>query len=405
MRVLITQSPSGNAPALLRGRFSPDHGTFALLIGAAEKVRGKRTRKTVTIPFFHALGKNLRTVGSYTTQTSQFRAQIQHWFAAYNARDLVVFNGSVLYPATMAAVFEYAATVGQVTFVAEPGEYERTRDAVRAAGMRPEHLDWDVLLDRLPVVPGPAPVEEPDYTMDHLPICDFLLFRHQARVLNEPARFAAIDADYRAAYTAALNLDPGDDSDLELDTVVSLLARVTRHATTTAPLMVALRATQAALLTRGWLLGAHQDKALGTLCSVRSPNPTAAHWRALHGYVSTQRVAGVALYLLDVPPEDLNEVSVADAARFLATGTIGSQPIPDLARPLLAAHLYARQAQGATGADSFLNHVGTRTHLEHLIDARRHLGIPIDARFLRGQHLAHTERPLWRFGLDLRTLT
>lgn len=399
MKVYIAEAPTGNPPALLQGRFSAETGTFALLIGPAEVRRTKRTRKTVSIPFFHCLGKNLGTVGSYTGQTSEFRSQIRHWFAAYYARDLVVFNGEVLYPATMEAVFEYAATVPRVTFVCEPGGYEKTRSAVHAAAVTTTRLDWDDLLNRLPVVPAPLPLPVPDYEMEHLPAVDFLLFRHHARTLNTPERFAAIDADYRVAYRAALEVDT------DLDTIVAMLAEVTCHATITAPIMVALRATQAALLKRGWLLNAHQDKAIGTLCSVRSPNPTDAHWRALHGYVRTARVAGVALYLLNVAPEDLNTVTVGDVERALDEGHLHGRVIPGLARPLLAAHLFSRRNENADDSDPYLNQKGPRRHLEDLIDARRHLGIPIDARFLRGGSLTHTQRPIWRFGLELRDLT
>jgi hypothetical protein len=399
MDVFISEPPAPNPPALLHGRFSAETGTFALLIGPAEKARAKRTRKTVSIPFFHCLGKNLGTVGSYTGQTSEFRSQIQHWFAAYDARDLVVFNGEVLYPATMEAVFEYAATVGAVTFVCEPGGYERTRAAVHAAGVSTTRLPWDDLLARLPIVPAPVPDPEPAYGMDHLPTDDFLLFRHHARTLNTTERFEAIDADYRTAYQSALTVTP------DLDEVVAMLAEVTRSATITAPIMVALRATQAALLTRGWLLNAHQDKAIGTLCSVRSPNPTDAHWRALHGYVRTPRVAGIALYLLDVPPEDLNTVTIGNVQNFLAVGHVNGRPIPSLARPLLKAHLSSRRSNNATDDEAYLDQLGPRRHLEDLIDARRHLGIPIDARFLRGGSLTHTQRPIWRFGLELRDLT
>lgn len=251
--------------------------------------------------------------------------------------------------------------------------------------------------------------------MAHLPTCDFLLFRHTARVQNTSATFAAIDADYRNAYKQALDLvdhtggsksgATEESNELSLDTVVAHLAHVTRDATSTAPLMVALRATQSALLTRGWLLGAHQDKAIGTMCAIRSPNPTEAHWRSLHGYVRTARCAGVALYLLDVPPDDLNNITVGEVKAFLASGHIGTQPIPDLAKPLLRAHLNLRYDQDALPSDPYLNQKGPRRHLEDLIDARRHLGIPIDARFLRGGTLKHTERPIWRFGLELRSLT
>lgn len=399
MKVYISECPSGSPPALLRGRFAADHGSFALLIGTAEKVRGKRTRKSVSIPFFHCLGKNLGTVGSYTGQTNEFRSLIQHWFTAYDAKHLVVFNGEVLYPGTMSAVFEYAAPVPDVTFVCEPGTYEKTRAAVHATGVATTRLDWDDLLKRLPRVPQPQPLPEPTYDMHHLPVTDFLLFRYEARILNTPEVFSAIDADYRRAYRHALEVET------DLDAVVAMIANVTSTATITAPIMVALRATQAALLTRGWLLSANQDKAIGTLCAVRSPNPTKAHWRAIQGYVRTDRAAGVTLYLLDVPPGNLNNITLGDIATVLKVGHIDGRAIPDDALPMLKAHLSWRRSQGADDADPFLNQKGERRHLEDLIDARRHLGIPIDARFLRGGKLSHTHRPIYRFGLELRDLT
>lgn len=400
-QVCITAPPTGSPVVRLRGRFAPQHGTFALLVRPAEKARGKRTRKTVSVPFFHALGKNLSTVGAYTNQTSEFRAQIAHWFAAYDAKELVVFDAHALYPGTMRAIFEYACTVPRITFACEPGYYERTRDAVHAAGATTTPLAWDTLVHRLPLAPDRNPAPAPSYEMRHLPECDFLLFRHNARVLNTPERFKAINTDYRNAYKHALDLDLADG----LDAVVATIARVTADAVTTAPIMVALRATQAALLTRGWLLTAHRDKALGTLCSVRSPNPTDEHWAALHGYVRTARVAGVTLYLLNVPPNDLNAVTIGDVQDALDLGHLRGTPIPDLARPLLKAHLHHRADQDAEPTDPYLNQKGPRRHLEDLIDARRHLGIPIDARFLRGGSLTHAERPIWRFGLDLRNLT
>lgn len=412
MRAFITEAPAPNPPALLRDAFSREAGTFALFVPPAGTVRNKQTRKTLGIPFFDCLGKNLGLVGAYTVTTPEFRHQIEHWFSAYNARHLVVFNGDALAKGGVEAVLEYAAPVPQVTFVAEPGQHEKVRRAVQAAEVPVSRLAWDDLLNALPdlpqshrtigpnartasAVPGETPVP---YEMGHLPTVDFLLFRHQARTLNTPERFAAIDADYRAAYKAALDFEP------EQAAVIAGIAEVTREATSTAPIMVALRATQAALLTRGWLLAAHPDKAIGTLCAIRPPRPTDDHWRALHGYVRTARVAGVALFLLDVPPGDLNAITVGDVAGFLREGAVRGRPIPALARPLLQVHHSVRISQGAAPGDPYLNQKGARRHHEDLIDARRHLSIPIDARQLHST-LAHSHRALWRIGLELRDLT
>lgn len=407
-RYELATPPAGtNGPLSLSGRFDPFAGTFGLHCPLPDRARKHVTRKSLSVPMFHALRKNFATVGGYTLQTSDFRAQIPAWFAAYDARRLVIFGAEVLPPATLAELLELTATVKTVTFVTEPDGDELTRHVLAMGGLTDiATTQWHELLEDLPVLPVP---EKPQnfYTMDDLPLCDFVLFRNRARHHNTAEVFAAIDADYTTAYKRAL------DAPLTLEGVINVLGHAAREATSTGQIMTALRATQSALLARGWLLQAHQDMALGTLCALTPPTPTEAHWRALNGYTRTQRAAGVALYLLDIPTGELNSVTVGDVRAWLSAGAITHTdiagtavaiPIPLHARPCLAAHLNFRRSQSADDKAPYLDQAGPRRHLEDLIEARRDLGIPVDGRNLKRGDLRHSHRALYRLGLNLKAL-
>jgi hypothetical protein len=397
MEICLTTPASGVAPALLAGRFDPMKGACALFVGPAE-TQTKLTRKSVAFPVFRSLGKNSSLVGSYTNSTNEYRSFIATWFAAYETKDLVVFNGKVMSHGTLAGLFEYAAPVERVTFVAEPGDLHATQHALRSAGHEAILTDWADLLDRLPVAQSPAPETEPTYNLTHLPVCDFLLFRNRARALNTAERFEAIDADYRRAYSIALTVEP------DMYTVIDAMADQCREATSTAQMMVTLRGTQQALLTRGWHLAAHADKTLGTLSSIKPPAPTDADWRALHGYTVTRRPATAALYLLDVPRNALAGVTMSDVDQWLGEHAIGGRLIPPLARVIIRAHYLRRIDEGAQPGDFYLAHNSPTGLVEDLTQARRHTGIPMDGRYLR-RDTSHTARPLTRIGLNLRSLT
>ncbi len=397
MKIFLTAPPSGGAPALLGGRFDPMAGTCAVVVGPSETQK-KLTRKSVAFPVFRALGKNSSLVGSYTNSTNEYRSYIATWFAAYPVNELVVFNGKVMSHGTLAGFFEYAATVPHVTFVAEPGQLEATRSTLWAAGYTAEPLDWDELLTRIPALPPTPPPAPPVYEMHHLPVCDFLLFRNRARTLNTPERFTGIDHDYQRAYTTALGVEP------DLDAVIDAMSDLCRDAATTAQMLVILRGTQQALLARGWFLGAHADRTLGTLSSIKPPNPTDADWQALHGYTTTRRPATAALYLLDVPRNTLGNVTMTHVDQWLTDDTINGRPIPPLARVIVRAHHLRRSDEGAEPGDPYLGHNGPTGLVEDLTQTRRHTGIPIDARPLR-HDTTHTTRPLLRLGLELRSLT
>jgi hypothetical protein len=399
--VYLATAPDGTVPVIaLSGRFDRFQGALSVLIRPADKARRRVTTKGLNLSLFHALGKDLRTVGSYAAETMTLRRQTQAWLTAYNTRDVVIFEGQFLTEAVLRDLLDYLDSVPRVTFACETNQTEVIRQALANHGTTVHDLPWGHLDTWLPATDSTyrPSTPKPPYTLADLPKSDFLTFRHDARRLTEPGIWEAVDQDYRNTYKHAL------DAPIDLDAAISMLAACTADATSTGPVLVALRATQAALFTRGFLLAAHTDKALGTLSAIKPTRPTDHHWHALHGYLGTARGAGAAVYLLNTPADQLNDITLDDAQDWLHANAANGMPIHPLARSLLAAHLHARESDGAEGNDSYLNRPG-RSAIDDLIDARRHLGIPIDARNLKPADIAHTHRPLYRFGLELRNLT
>jgi len=399
--VYLTTAPGNNVPVIaLSGRFDRFQGALSVLIRPADKARRRVTTKGLNLSLFHALGKDLRTVGSYAAETMSLRRQTQAWLAAYNVTDVVVFDGQFLTEAVMRDLLDYLDPVPRVTFACETNQTEVVRQALANHGSTVSDVPWHTFETWLPAAGSAlAPADPtPTYTLDDLPKSDFLTFRHDTRRLTDPDVWHAVDHDYRNTYKHALDITAA------LDDIIKMLAATTAGATTTGPVLVALRAAQAALFTRGVLLAVHIDKALGTLSAIKPTRPTDHHWHALHGYLGTARGAGAAIYLLNTPPEHLNNVTLDDIRAWLYADEANGITLHPVARPLLAAHLHTREADGATGSDSYLNRPG-RAAIDDLIDARRHLGIPIDARNLKPANIAHTHRPLYRFGLELRDLT
>lgn len=291
----------------------------------------------------------------------------------------------------------------QIVAVCESGTSRRTHRLLNRDGAPAEHLDWDTYISEHPTRPA---TDEPDgppdgYTFDNLPTVDFLVFRHTVRRTNTAEVFAAIDRDYVNAYRAATTLAPG------IDAILAHLDTITWPANSTAPILVAIKATQAALFQRGWLLRARSDQLIGTLTSERHPRPTDQNWAALRAYIRPERSASAALYLLGVPAPDLPTLTIAEVTQALDDGALRGRSIPLAARPLLSAELLRRTSEGYTDTDRYLTlpTANPRRHLEFIIDARRDLDLPIDGRSIRTANSTHQTRLLYTLGLDLQALT
>lgn len=397
MSILVTEPPIGTIPhRALANRFDLDTGGLALHLPLEARRIGP-----IGLAILQAMGKDLTVTGGNAVRNDEHTRYAPVWSAAHGIRHVAVLDGQRV---TAAMAHHLRALLGpdtEIVAVCESGTARRTHRLLNRDGADAHALDWDQFLTAHPVQ-APPTTTGPDrrYTMGHLPSVDFLAFRHTARQVNTADVFAAIDADYVTAYKAATTIDP------DIDAVLAHLDETTWTATSTAPILVAIKATQAALFRRGWLLRARPDQLTGTLCTVRHPRATDHDWRALRAYIRPERSAATALFLLNVAAPDIPAVTIADIDTALATGTLNGEPIPDLARPLLTAELLRRRTEGHPDTAPYvtLPPVNPRRHLEFIIDARRDLDLPIDGRTIRTENAAQRTRLLYTLGLDLRSL-
>ncbi|MGY1615909.1 hypothetical protein ACI797_04135 [Geodermatophilus sp. SYSU D00691] len=398
MTISITEAPPGTIPHVaLANRFSLDRRSLLLHLAPTNTAPG-----SIALTLLQSMGKQVRITGGNTVRTDEHRTYAPLWARAHGITQVALLDAQQARPATITAVLDLLPPGTDVVLVCEYGHEKATRTRLRRADLAVQTLDWETWHAGLPdgsdEYVGSAP-NTPGYELDHLPLVDFLTFRYTSRDLNTPDRFAAIDADYVRVYYQALTVAPDEAS------VINHLDRSTVQATSTAPMLVAIRASQSAFFARGYFLQAHSDRLLGVLSCNRAPHATDADWRALRAYIRPERSATAALYLLGIPAKVLASTPVQAVADSLTSGEIAGRRIPALARPLLAVQLARRISEGAQGADSYLNLRGQRRHLEILIDARRHLGLPIDGRNLRNDHTNNSTRVLHRLGLEVRSLT
>lgn len=395
--LLVTEPPADAVPsAHFVHRFDPSRGSVLIRLSPTDRTVG-----AAALTLLQALGKNLLITGALAVRNEEHRLYTPVWLEAMDIQTVVVAHAHTLRGDVLRHLRSLMpSSVQNLVLIAEPGRTQRVLSTLsRYPDAHPVVVPWSQVTAEHPKVVPPPTVTEDAYTLEHLPHVDFLLFRDASRRLNTAERFAAIDADYVRVYRDGHEVDP------DLRAILDHLVQVSASAYTTAPLLVAVRATQAALFKRGWLLRAHPDKLLGTLSSVRLPRPTDVTWRDLRAYIRPERPATCALHLLGVPATELMTVTLDDVSTTLATGTLKGAPVPSLAQPLLRAQLLRRQTEGATGPDPYLALPGERRHLDILIDARRDLAIPIEGRALI-QHDENFQIPtIRRLGLDLQGLT
>jgi hypothetical protein len=397
MTVHITEAPTGTIPhRVLAGRIHVDRQTLLVQFPPREKRPGG-----VALDLLQAMEKDFRVVGANSVRNDEHRTFAPMWARAHEITTVAVLDAQQTHPRVIGWLLDLLPATTTTVLVCEPGHAAATTHRFRNAGIAPTPLDWDTWLaehKEPPISIATIGALDEGYGLDHLPKCDVLTFRYACRELNTTNRFEAIDSDYVRVYQAAMGVMPDEAA------VIAHLDGITAAASSTAAMLVAIRATQSAFFARGHLLRAHPDRLLGVLSCTRAPRPTDDDWRALRAYIRPERAATTTLYLLGVAANALKSTTVDDVRKALGSGRIAGRTIPDLAQPLLAAQLARREHESAAAADSYLNLNGERRHLEILIDGRRDLGLPIDGRNLRNDDTSNPTRVLHRLGLEVRSL-
>lgn len=396
MTIHLTEAPTGVVPHReVANRFNLERQTLALNLKMDDRRIGP-----MALTLLEAMGKRIDITGGYSVRQVEHVDYAPIWVAAYALTDVAVLNAQTLTSAMVRHLHQLLPGV-RLTGVCEPGTAHRATAMLHRESGVVIPQSWDAFMAAHPELPAIQNEPTDPYRAHDLPPVDFLTFRATTRELCTEEVFTAIDADYRTAYTAAREIDP------TLDTIIDHLDKVTWQAHTTAPLIVAIRATQAALFSRGWLLKVRTDQMIGTLTSVRHPRPKDSDWRALRAYIRPERSATAALYLLGTPATTIPELTIADIDQALQRGALNDHPIPDLAKPLLHAEVLRRRHEGHTDHEPYLRlpPANPRRHLEFIIDARRDLHLPIDGRQIRNHTYSQSTRTLNSLGLELRSLT
>ena len=396
MTIHLTEAPAGVIPHRnIADRFSLDRGTLALNLKMDDRRIGP-----IALTLLQAMGKRLDVTGGYSVRQVEHIDYAPIWAQAHNLTDVAILDAQRLTPAMVRHLHTLLPNV-RLTGICEPGTVRRATATLRWEAGQVIPLPWDKFMHAHPELPKMQDEPTDPYCIDDLPHVDFLTFRATVRNLSTPNVFEAIDNDYRRAYRAASTIEP------TLDTVIAHLDATTWEAHTTAPLIVAIRATQAALFARGWLLKVRTDQMLGTLASVRHPRPQDRDWRALRAYIRPERSAAVALYLLGTPASVIPTITIAEIAAALGSGTLNGHTLPAMAKPLLHAEVLRRRSQGHPDSAPYLRLPpgNPRRHLEFIIDARRDLHLPIDGRQIRNHTYSQSARTLNSLGLDLKDLT
>ena len=397
MTIHLTEAPEGVIPHQdVHDRFDLDRHTLALTLEMGDRRVG-----AIALTLLETMGKRLDITGGNSVRQVEHIDYAPFWAQAHNLTEVAVLNAQSLTTAMVRNLHQLLPGV-RLTGICEPGTARRATASLRWDSGEVIPLPWDEFDHAHPHV---AAVEEEaaadPYGIPDLPYVDFLTFRATTRSLTTPEVFTAVDADYRQAYLAATAVEP------TLDALIEHLDAATWDARSTAPLVVAIRATQAALFTRGWLMKVRTDQLLGTLTSVRHPRPTDRDWRALRAYIRPERSATTALYLLGTPAATIPDITIADIDQALTNGHLNGHRIPTLATPLLHAELLRRRSEGQPDHAPYvrLPPGNPRRHMEFIIDARRDLHLPIDGRQIRNRTYSHSTRTLNSLGIDLRSLT
>jgi hypothetical protein len=355
---------------------------------------GAVDQTTFALDVLTALGKNPRVLAGEQLGTRAW-TYARAWLAAAQVTDLVVDRAHQLVPERAGELGELAGELGCRVWLIWSGPGDR---AVVDAACAPGHRCTTVLPGLLPaVLPLPArpapPPSAPAETV--LPVTEFTTFRAAARRHLSPQQFETIDRLYLAAAAAAdawlaehQHLRQGGRERIGGPLAAWLRDEQLGPHSRPSEALTVLRATQAALLVGGVLLG-WNPAALGPHPAARLCGTIDTRHRvhALYAGARTAPVAITALSLhLNQPPLYFGCWRLGDVA---ADGSVLAVPgvhrhqapaylsypdhqaaiattsgvteiacahpvrIPDPARVLLAAHHAYRRHHGARTEDPF----------------------------------------------------
>lgn len=366
----VTQAPEGSHPHLL-ARFADQDLRTAFFV-ARPGPYGK-----VDADLLGGLGVREDIAGRGNKHEGD-AANAVLWLTAHRTSTVICSSPQVLSDDSLHRLARHVAAAGSRLLLAcDHGHAAATAGRLGD----PPVVPWEQALAALPPPEPDAPYVASTDPIEWdsrvgVPRSDWTVFRDDCRRLLPAERFEHVDRLYRetARRVLARPVEPTvdqvvDDLTADLDACGSLDDAVT-----------VLRATQAGLFKRGWILGADLEKTVTRLCSPERSLPLSdSEWRLLRGYASPLRAAVCALNAAGVPNNDMIAVTVQDTSD---DGPL-MQSLPAPALPYLRAQRLARLADGAA-QDSALVPIGTAAVSGVLRNARRDLGLRFANRLVGG---------------------
>jgi len=363
--IRVTEAPQGTHPQSLARRASQDLSTVFLV---ARPDSGHPAGPAQDI--LRALGTRDDIVAAKGSAGEHSKLAVV-WLAANRTRTVVVSSPQTLKDESLRQYAELSTAAGcDLLLACDPGRARGTADRLACWGAIQD--SWTDALAALPPVHehGTPVVDNDPVEWDRtlsVPRADFTLFRDTCRRLLPTDDFARVDSLYAAT---ARRVFHDAREPVQHDVFAELMA-----ALETSPSLddciVVLRATQAGLFRRGWLLGADLTKVIGRLTSeTRGVALTDAQWRSLRAYRSPTRAAVCALSAIGYGTREIRTLTLADASE----GSPLLRDAPALALPYLRAQRISRYGAGVRAEDWLLN--AERAAVSNAIkDGRRDLGL------------------------------
>ncbi len=365
--VLVTEAPEGTRPHALVRHADPDLRT-AFLVARPDDGRPSGPAQDI----LRALGVRDNVVAAKGTSSEHSKLAVV-WLAAHRTRTVVVSSPQPLKDDALREYAELSSAAGSdLLLVCDAGHARNTTNRLRCWGA--EQTTWDTAAGTLPparahaaVAATPDPVEWDRQVT--LPRADFTLFRDACRRLLPPDRFGPVDTLYKQTAHRVLT-DPR--APMQQHVFEELTAEFDRSPTLDHCITV-LRATQAALFRRGWLLGADLGKVIARLTSENRTMPlTDAQWRSLRAYRSPARSAACALAASGYGNTESLRLTLVDTAE----DSPAMNAVNALALPYLRAQRLSRYGEGAQEHEGYFD-LGKTALSNALKDARRTLGLPL----------------------------
>jgi hypothetical protein len=275
------------------------------------------------------------------------------WLTAHRTQAVIVSAAQLWRPRLCQEVLRLTLAAGcSVVLVADHDRL--TTLAETARGFQPSQVHVKDLHHMFPPsASSAADGDTQNWTDTAVPDVDWPIFRAESRRILPPDAFASIDRHYLRALrmtSEALREEPDRTEGATRSLLVRLLAETSHHAEATA----ALRAAQAAHFRAGYNLRIDVAEALAQVAKSRSIEFTPRDWRALRAYREPGRAAACVLYGAQMPVDQIQAATLANADEALRAGRLNGTAIPEDGLAILRAARLERTLEGARSEDRFI---------------------------------------------------